>query len=210
VADGSEELFLLRGVGLGLAIAAPLGPVNMAMVDRGLRQGFRAAFLLGLGSTLADLALICIAYAGADPLSHRAWARVLLFGGGSVALVWMGSGAIGAALRPPRHPPEAATGRGPFASGVLITLLNPMSIALWLGLLGAELASRPRAVAVAEIAYVAALLLGCLLWVVALSATLHCGRRLLRQGLLRAVSLAAGAGLIWFAARYAAQALDSL
>lgn len=103
MADGSEELFLLRGVGLGLAIAAPLGPVNMAMADRGLRQGFRAAFLLGLGSTLADLALIFMAYAGADPLSHHAWARVLLFGGGAVALVWMGSGAIGAASRPPRR-----------------------------------------------------------------------------------------------------------
>jgi len=127
-----------------------------------------------------------------------------------VALLWIGSGAIGSAVRPPRPRPEAATGKGPFASGVLITLLNPMSIALWLGLLGAELASRPRAGPVAEIAFVAALILGCFLWVVTLSATLHYGRRLLRAGLLRAVSLAAGVGLIWFAARYALQAIDAL
>jgi hypothetical protein len=33
---------------------------------------------------------------------------------------------------------------------------------------------------------------------------------LLREGLLRVVSLAAGLGLIWFAARYARQALDAL
>lgn len=210
MAEGSEQLLLLRGVGLGLAIAAPLGPVNVAMIDRGLRQGFRAAFLLGLGSTLADLALISVAYAGADPLSRHAWARVLLFGGGAVALAWIGAGAIGAALRPPRRGPEAVTGKGPFASGALITLLNPMSIALWLGLLGAELAARPRAGPVAEIAYVGALLSGCFLWVVTLAATLHYGRRLLREGLLRGVSLLAGVGLIWFAARYALQALDAL
>jgi threonine/homoserine/homoserine lactone efflux protein len=210
VADGPEHLLFLRGVALGVAIAAPLGPVNVAMIDRGLRQGFRAAFLLGLGSTVADLAYILVAYAGADPLSRHAWARILLFGAGAVVLLWLGSGAIGAALRPRLDEPSAAPGRGPFTAGALITLLNPMSIALWLGLLGAELAGRPRAGAVTEIAYVAALLLGCLLWVLVLSVTLHYGRRLVRRGLLRAISGAAGAALIWFGVRFALRALDSL
>jgi len=68
--------------------------VNLEMIHRGLRQGFAAALLVGVGSTLADLIYISLAYAGADPLSHQAWARVLLFGAGAVVLTYLGGGAI--------------------------------------------------------------------------------------------------------------------
>ena len=54
------------GVVLGLSIAAPLGPVNLALIQRGLSEGFRGAFLLGVGSTAADLIYILLAHAGAD------------------------------------------------------------------------------------------------------------------------------------------------
>src|SRR5262245_11456627 len=96
--NGSLTL-LLGGVLMGLSIAAPIGPVNLEMINRGLRQGFRAAFLVGLGSTLADAIYIALAYAGADPLSHQGWARIVLFTAGALVLGYLGVGALRAAFR---------------------------------------------------------------------------------------------------------------
>src|SRR5215831_13458365 len=159
---------LLSGVALGVSIAAPIGPVNVAMIQRGLHEGFAGAFLLGVGSTVADLIYILLAYAGADPLAHLSWARLLLFLAGAMVMGWLGYGALRAALRtaPDAGSAEApaAPNRSAFVSGFLITIVNPMTIAFWLGILSASLAARARAPLWVESLYIGALALGCLLW----------------------------------------------
>lgn len=202
---------LLGGVILGLSIAAPIGPVNVAMIQRGLSQGFAGAFLLGLGSTVADLIYILLAYAGADPLSRFAWARILLFAAGAVVMGWLGWGALRAAFAAPAAGPvEKQEGRSAFVSGFLITIVNPMTIAFWLGILSASLAARERGTWVLEALYVAALALGCVLWCFALSLALHFGRRVARGNGLRVVSFAAGLMLLWFGARFAWSAVKEV
>jgi len=203
---------LAGGVLLGLSIAAPIGPVNIAMIQRGLSEGFAGAFLLGLGSTVADLIYILLAYAGADPLSHLAWARVLLFAAGALVMTWLGYGAIRAALAERAGPAKSGdavthSARPPFVSGFLITVFNPMTIAFWLGILSASLAGRSRAPISIEWLYVGALVLGCLLWIIGLSAVLHFGRRLIGGGFMRAVSMTAGLALIGFGAQFALKAI---
>ena len=64
--------------------------------------------MLGFGSTVADLAYILVAYAGADPLSRQAWARALLFGAGSLVLIGMGARAMRGAVAPAGHPAHGA------------------------------------------------------------------------------------------------------
>jgi len=206
---------LLAGeVFLGLSIAAPIGPVNIAMVQRGLREGFAGAFLLGVGSTVADLIYIILAYAGADPLSHLAWARTLLFAAGALVMTWLGYGAIRAALADrvgPADPGGAAAAtpaaRPAFVSGFLITIVNPMTIAFWLGILSASLAARSCAPMAIELLYTGSLVAGCLLWIVGLSVALHFGRRVAGDGLLRAVSMTAGLALVGFGAHFGLKAI---
>ena len=194
------------GLLLGLSIAAPIGPVNVAMIQRGLAEGFAGAFLLGVGSTAADLIYILLAYAGADPLSHVAWARLALFGAGALVLGWLGIGALRAALAAAPEAPPARDRRSAFLAGFLITIVNPMTIAFWLGILSASLAARARGPALVELAYIASLATGCLLWVTALAAALHYGRRVARGPALRVVSGIAGLALLGFGVRFAIQA----
>jgi len=205
----SYARLLAGGVILGLSIAAPIGPVNIAMIQRGLREGFAGAFLLGVGSTVADLIYILLAYAGADPLSHLAWARIVMFGAGALVMAWLGYGAIHAALAAPAAPAGAApvAGRSAFVSGFLITIVNPMTIAFWFGILAASLAARDRAPVAVELLYVGSLAAGCLLWVVGLSAALHFGRRVAAGVVQRAVSVTAGLTLIGFGAHFALKAI---
>ncbi len=199
---------LLQGVVLGLSIAAPIGPVNVAMIQRGLSRGFAGAFLLGLGSTAADLLYILLAYAGADPLSHQAWARILLFAAGALVMGWLGYGALRAAFAAaPSGEEGTPERRSAFVSGFLITIVNPMTIAFWLGILSASLASRPRGTVFMESLYILALALGCVLWCFALSLALHFGRRVARGPGLRVVSFAAGLMLVWFGLQFAWKAV---
>jgi len=202
---------LLQGVVLGLSIAAPIGPVNVAMIQRGLSQGFAGAFLLGLGSTVADLLYILLAYAGADPLSHLAWARILLFAAGALVMGWLGYGALKAAFAR-QAAGEAGTTerRSAFVSGFLITIVNPMTIAFWLGILSASLASRARGTWLMELLYISALALGCVLWCFALALALHFGRRVARGPGLRVVSFAAGMMLVGFGLQFAWKAVKEV
>jgi threonine/homoserine/homoserine lactone efflux protein len=204
---------LLGGVLLGLSIAAPIGPVNIAMIQRGLRDGFAGAFLLGVGSTAADLIYILLAYAGADPLSQHAAARVALFGAGALVMGWLGYGAIRAGLKGQvadgAEPPGAAR-RSAFASGFGITIVNPMTIAFWLGILAASLAARERGTTTMELLYIASLAGGCLLWCAGLAVALHYGRQLARGPALKIVSVVAGLALIGFGIDFAIKAIVAL
>lgn len=211
----SQSGLLLGGVLLGLSIAAPIGPVNVAMIHRGLRDGFTGAFLLGAGSTAADLIYILLAYAGADPLSHQAWARVALFAAGALVMGWLGFRALRAALAPAGSEGEGGgaareRGRSAFVSGFCITIVNPMTIAFWLGILSASLAARARASMGLELLYVASLAAGCLLWTLGLACALHFGRRAARGPALKIVSALAGLVLIGFGVQFAWKALGEV
>jgi threonine/homoserine/homoserine lactone efflux protein len=183
------------------------------MIQRGLQQGFGGAFLLGVGSTAADLIYILLAYAGADPLAHLSWARLLLFLAGAVVMGWLGFGALQAALKPAPAAVAAAppaVSRSAFVSGFLITIVNPMTIAFWLGILSASLAARTRAPLLVEGLYIASLATGCLLWCFGLAVALHHGRRVARGAGLKLVSFAAGVALLGFGLRFLFKAIQEI
>ncbi|HTY50753.1 MAG TPA: LysE family transporter [Steroidobacteraceae bacterium] len=123
--------FLLKGLILGLAIAAPVGPIGVLCIRRALGQGAATAFIGGLGAALADA---IYAFAGAFALSAIAqWIveeRMALGLLGGVFLLYLGARTFLSkpglpALRPGGPPPGAWPA---FLSTLLLTLANPMTI----------------------------------------------------------------------------------
>ena len=51
---------IVRNILLGLSLAAPLGPSSVAVIQNGLKWGFRRAFLTGTGVTLADTTYLVV------------------------------------------------------------------------------------------------------------------------------------------------------
>ena len=49
-----ETGFLLNGIAVGFAIAAPVGPIGTLCIRRSLEGGFFAGLAIGLGAALAD------------------------------------------------------------------------------------------------------------------------------------------------------------
>jgi threonine/homoserine/homoserine lactone efflux protein len=127
----------LQGVAAGFAIAIPVGPIGVLIVERGIKRGFKDAALAGLGAAGADLfyatvaaslgAVVAAALQPAlDPL--RVVAIVLL-----VAIaVWNLRSAL---VRPQETDAPRVTGGRTFVTFLGLTLLNPVTVVYFASLI---------------------------------------------------------------------------
>ena len=123
------HLLLLRGIIIGLSIAAPVGPIGVLCIRRTLAQGRASGFVFGLGAATADAIYGSIAGFGLTLISGflvdwQAWIRL----GGGLFLCYLG---VWAFFAKPAEGAESARGRGlvgAYGSTLLLTLTNPMTI----------------------------------------------------------------------------------
>src|SRR5205085_2931340 len=84
---------LARGCLLGIGAAAPIGPVNVEIARRTLRNGFRAGFALGCGAVTVDVAYaVCVSLIGVGlqrVQMHRGASAALGIAGGAL-LAYLG------------------------------------------------------------------------------------------------------------------------
>ncbi|MFI0348530.1 MAG: LysE family translocator [Chthoniobacterales bacterium] len=62
-------LFFIKSFLIGLAVAAPVGPIGLLCIQRSLRSGFNIGFMTGLGAATADTLYGIIAAFGLTALS---------------------------------------------------------------------------------------------------------------------------------------------
>lgn len=82
---------LARALLLGLAVAAPVGPIGVLCIQRSLAGGFWAGFGGGIGTAVADAVYAGLAAAGFAVLAagvgdFHHWLRW----GGAVFIAWLG------------------------------------------------------------------------------------------------------------------------
>ena len=120
---------VLRGFILGLAIAAPVGPIGVLCIRRTLAQGRPFGFVSGLGAATADAIYGCIAALGLTAISAllvRQQDLLRLLGG--LFLCYLG---VKTLLARPTDRSAAAEGQGlgsAYFSTLLLTLTNPITI----------------------------------------------------------------------------------
>jgi threonine/homoserine/homoserine lactone efflux protein len=196
--------FLLKGLILGLSIAAPIGPIGVLCIRRALSQGPAPAFIGGLGAAMADA---IYAFAGAFALSAIAqWIveeRTVLGLLGGVFLLYLGGRTF---LSKPNLPTLRAggppAGAWPaFLSTLLLTLANPMTI-LSFAAVFAGVGVPPSGIVTghsdAALLLVAGVFLGSALWWLVLSLAIGSLRWRLGPRTLQAVNWACGTALTAF------------
>lgn len=191
---------------LGVAVAAPLGPVGATVVRTGLLRGLAPALAIGVGAATVDGVYFVIAAAGADQAFRTPWLGVPLWLGGTAFLAYLALSGLVAGNR-------ASVGgaavpysvRVAFGQGVLITMLNPLTIAWWLAVAGslAVSAEETRALLTAAVFIFA----GSAAWFAFLSGAVAWSRRLAGGPVLRWGTLAASALILAFAVRFLIQGL---
>jgi len=121
--------FLIKGLIVGLSIAAPVGPIGLLCIRRSLAEARASGLLSGLGAATADAVYGSMAGFGLTAVSSLLIRQRLWIGtAGGVFLCYLG---VRTFLRPPAGQAASATRMGLFAayfSTFALTLTNPMTI----------------------------------------------------------------------------------
>lgn len=190
---------LLKGIAVGLSIAAPVGPIGFLCIRRTLSGGWLVGLLTGLGAATADMVYGVVAAAGFTVVAEfLAGARPPLQLAGGGALIWLGLSVIQTVPAfGERGAPTASGLAAAYGTTFLLTLANPatiLSFAAVMAGLGAMGAIGRSA------ALVAGVFLGSALWWLLLSALVAAIRHRLSEIALRWINRGSGAALILFGA----------
>lgn len=84
-------ILFLKGLIIGAAIAAPVGPIGIICIQRSLKDGFRVGFITGIGAASADglygfIAAFGLTTLSSFLLSHQSWIRII----GGIFLIYLG------------------------------------------------------------------------------------------------------------------------
>jgi L-lysine exporter family protein LysE/ArgO len=196
-----EKFTLLQNILLGLTLAAPIGPVNVEIIKRGLNSGFLQAFLTGAGAICADATYLTLIFFGLATFLNNAAMKLVLGVAGSFILIYLGFLSAKDFFRKTvvpddkqRHPFKHS-----FVAGFALAISSPMTIIWWTGVFGALLASQAHTQAnISTFFSCLSILLGCSLWVFSLAAALHWGKKFINQRITGTISLIAGIFLIGF------------
>ncbi len=170
----------VKGLIIGFALAAPVGPVAAVVVQRTTNRGLRAGLFSGLGSSTADLLYGTAAAFGASFVTdffieHGDWLQRV--GGGILVL-------LGIRLflaRPPRERPRTGVRDGSltrdFFSTFLLTFTNPMTFLAFTAILATMGLGASRHEKILTVELIAGLSAGALLWWWVLAVGVHAFRR---------------------------------
>lgn len=168
-------MLFLKAVLLGIAVAAPLGPIGALCISRTLSSGFAAGFAGGVGTALADAAYaamaafgFAVALTGLGAQSSGETAALIRIVGGvlliGLSLLTWRSARVGAT------PANASTGSliATAATTFALTIANPATILSFAAMFaGLGLAEHPSFAAASTV--VLGVFLGSLIWWAALS-----------------------------------------
>lgn len=201
---------MVYGMTIGVALAAPIGPINIEIVKRGIQGGYMRGWLVGLGALSADTLYAILIVSGLTPLADRPALRVPLFLAGAVMLVWIGVNSVRTALSGAGSDPgRVPAGRASYLTGVLMALFNPMGLVYWLSVGAALVADAvERAGSTGAPMLVGGVFAGIFLWVTFLSWLAQVARRFVTgRGMLWVTGIG-GIVLIGFGLWFVYQALS--
>lgn len=134
-------VLILSSFAIGVAVTAPIGPINLLVIRTSLKSGFSAGVWVGLGSVLGDGIFAAIAAFGLSALfsffeGFAFWlqlaAGVLMLGYGVFVLLFERK------YQARAQPPEKIIGRfTPIIATLVLTLTNPATMLGFVGLFGA-------------------------------------------------------------------------
>lgn len=198
---------------LGVSLAAPIGPINAAQMDRGLKGGFLPAWFFGIGANMADIFYILCVYFGLVHFITVPIMKLFLWFFGAFLLFYTGI----EGLMEARQLSESIEMRAyeshfrSFISGFLMSLSNPITILFWLGVYGSVLAEISTKFATYQlILYSGSIFLGLFVWDLVMATVSSAFRFLLTNRLIQSISIFSGLSLLGFGGYFGYQGVKLL
>ena len=167
----------LKGVVIGVAVAAPVGAVGILVVRRALAERPWAGFIAGLGGALGDAILASVAGFGLTAITQflETWQRPLRIGGG-IAIILMGAALLihmrqssHVSLTPDSYRNGLMGRRRSFLSALALTLTNPIPLLSFIAIFAAAGLTRGEPSFIDTTVIVGSIFAGSALWFLALS-----------------------------------------
>jgi putative LysE/RhtB family amino acid efflux pump len=190
------------GFGMGLLVAAQLGPMSLFLIRSVLRGSLRTGLAIGAGIAVVDTLYAAAGAAGAAPVLTIDSVRVVFGLVGATVLAILGIRTLHSAFRVrlgAEADEEVATPRRAFATALAATASNPLTIASWAALFAAASVAGATDSPTSAVALLLGVGLGSLTSVSAMAVGVALARRWVGARLLRAVDSVAGTGLLGFA-----------
>lgn len=187
---------------LGISLAAPVGPISLEMIKKGITNGFNSSLAVGLGGMTADVIFMVFIYFGLAHFLMLSPVQIGLYFFGSLLLLYLGYQSINH-----RHFQFKQTNDTkresllliPYTTGLSIALINPVNLMFWFGIYGSVLAEMASELKVTHfLQHASFMFLGIFLWNVSLSILASCGSTFLKAKLLPLINIIAGICLLFF------------
>ncbi|MCF6136442.1 LysE family transporter [Pseudalkalibacillus berkeleyi] len=193
---------------LGLSLSAPIGPINAAQLDKGIKFGFLNAWIVGIGAMVADLLFMLLIYFGVAQFLDMPFVKTFLWLFGFFVLVYTGVESIvhsKQSMSSGKSIQESATKS--FRTGFYMALSNPLNILFWLGIYGSVLAKTAHSNGSFQLfIYSSGIFIGILIWDLIMASVASGLRGYLKPQILSGISIVAGLFLIAFGCYFGYQA----
>lgn len=192
-----DPWFFWKSLSIGMAVAAPVGPMGLLCIHRTLDHGQRSGLVFGAGVAAADMTYAAIAAFGVTAVSSvllagTAWIRLI----GSVLLIILGVRIALAAPRTNNRGASAGSRGRVFVTAYGLTMTNPPTILFFAGIFAAvaSMASTSQ-----SITFAVGVFAGSMLWWLILTTLLSKSAAFFRPTVLVWINRLSGAVLVAFA-----------
>ncbi|MDM5188059.1 LysE family transporter [Bacillus sp. DX4.1] len=198
---------------LGVSLSAPVGPINVAQINKGMKNGFLSAWLVGVGAMSADIIMMLLIYFGVSVYLTTPIAKLTIWVFGFFTLLYLGYESIKDASKKVEnqgvgereHPMKS------FVSGFLIAISNPLNIVFWIGIYGAVLTSAIGTVGKEQALYYSiTIFVGIMIWDLFMATSIHFGRRFVNDRIMKWISVFAGVVLVGFGMYFGYEAVRGI
>ncbi|WP_404333138.1 LysE family transporter [Mesobacillus maritimus] len=203
---------LVSYIFLGITLAAPIGPVNSARLDKGIKNGFWHAWIVGTGSMIADGIFMIMIYLGLVNFLDIPIIQIFLWLFGGFVLIYSGVESIlGANKFSFDNRRQKDSLFRCFLTGFIMSITSPLSILFWLGIYGSILAKTASSYGTGHLlVYSSMIFLGLAVWDILVAALTSGLRNYLNYKSLIIVSVLSGLSLIGFGLYFGYQGIQAL
>lgn len=198
---------MIEKILLGITLAAPIGPVSLEMIKRGLSKGFKAALVVRLGGALGNTLCLLGAYFGLAHILNTEFKLAISGMIGALVLVYMG---VKTLLDNREFVFETNLMSSSLTNGVItgffLSIANPIGLLFWVSIFAASFETGPQIVSLSGLAANTGIILGVIIWGIILSGLLEVAKNYINQQMIKAITSAAGLLLIYFGIKYAYKA----
>ena len=187
---------IINRILLGVTLAAPIGPVSIEMIQRGLRGGFLPAFVVRAGAAVGNLLCLLVSYYGILQLNKNQFFITGLSVAASLLLIQRGFSYV-ASNKKVMDLQTTETNNNGILVGLYLSIANPIAFVFWSGIMANSANSLDNG-----LAFNLLIIVGVLVWGLVFSLILSFGRSYVNTRTLLYVNKVAGLIMLYYGIKF--------